>query len=402
MDGLFIAEAFTGFGPAQLQPAAEPLPLHSVTARSTAGLRSRVRQECPRRPGVYGMVDAAGALVYVGKAKCLRTRLLSYFRARGRGDKARHILQAATRIVWEHAPSEFAALLRELELIRRWRPRFNVQGQPRRYRRTYVCLGRRPAPYVFLAPRPPAGALACFGPVPAGERAREAVRRVNGWFGLRDCTQAQAMHFADEGELFPEPRTAGCLRYELGTCLGPCAGACTRTAYRQRVEAARAFLDGTDPAPLTSLQQEMEAAAAAMAFERAGVLRDRLEVLHWLATELTRMREARQHSFVYPVNGHGGCDLWYAIRGGRVVAILPCPRTGATRERAARLIEDLFAGPDAALPPPAAEETDGVLLVAAWFRRRPGEQARTFTPAEALARCRGITPPTVAIAAPAR
>src|SRR5262249_13400949 len=156
----------------------------------------------------------------------------------------------ARRVVWELAPGEFAALLRELELIRRHQPRHNVQGQPLRRRRSYVCLGRRPAAYAFLAARPPATALACFGPVPAVYRAREAVRRFNDWFGLRDCPQRQVMVFADQRELFPAVRTPGCLRHEIGNCLAPCAAACTRAEYRGHVEAAAAFLQGKDEAPL--------------------------------------------------------------------------------------------------------------------------------------------------------
>src|SRR5262249_59495239 len=102
------------------------------------------------------MLDANDTLIYVGKAKELRARLLSYFRGRSRDPKAGRILEPTQTVVWEHAASEFAALLRELELIRRWRPRFNVQGQPHRRARTFICLGRRPAPYAFLLRRPPA------------------------------------------------------------------------------------------------------------------------------------------------------------------------------------------------------------------------------------------------------
>src|SRR5919204_1285873 len=141
---------------------------------------------CPRQPGVYGMLDPGGRLIYVGKAKSLRARLLSYFRPRSRDPKAGRIVQEARYVVWERSADEFAALLRELELIRRWQPRHNVQGQPRRRRRVYVCVGRAPAPYAFLAGQPPRRALRCFGPVPGARRASESVRQVNNWFGLRD------------------------------------------------------------------------------------------------------------------------------------------------------------------------------------------------------------------------
>lgn len=210
MKELFSRFAFTGFGPSALPP--DPPALCAVEAKRPSRLRDKLRRDCPKQPGVYGMVDPAGELVYIGKAKCLRLRLLSYFRRKSRDPKAGRILESTRSIVWEHTSSEFAALLRELELIRRWKPRFNVQGQPRRYRRNYVCIGRPPAPYVFLAGRPPATALAIYGPVPAGRKAREAVRRINDWYRLRDCPQSQEMIFAEQGELFPVLRAPGCLR----------------------------------------------------------------------------------------------------------------------------------------------------------------------------------------------
>jgi excinuclease ABC subunit C len=350
-------------------------------------LRAAVRADGPRRPGVYGMLDVTGKLIYVGKAKSLRARLLSYFRPNSRDAKAGRIVQNTRTLVWECAASEFAALLRELELIRRWRPRFNVQGQPHRHRHTYVCVGRRPAPYVFLSSRPAANVLACFGPVPAGQRAREAVRRLNDGYALRDCPQKQEMVFADQGEFFPEPRAAGCLRHEIGTCLGPCAAACSRADYAARVGAARAFLEGKDSGMLAALDRDMEAASASLAFERAGAMRDRLEVLRWLHDHLERLRQLRdRQSFVYPVAGEAG-EVWYLIHQGRVAAARPVP-SPQTAARTAAMIETLYRRrfpPGAAL---AGNEVDGVLLVAAWFRRYPEERARVLEPAQALALCR--------------
>jgi excinuclease ABC subunit C len=298
-------------------------------------------------------------------------------------------------IVWEYTPSEFAALLRELELIRRWRPRFNVQGQPHRRRRTYVCLGRRPAPYAFLSRRPPAGVLACFGPVLGGHQAREAVRRLNDWFRLRDCPQAQTMCFADQAELFPVVRAAGCLRYEIGTCLAPCAGACSSADYRAQVRAAQDFLAGTDRAALDQLEQDMNAAAEALAYERAGALRDKRAALQWLWHQLERLRAARaRHTFVYPVEGTEGSSWWYLIRQGRVEAVVQAPADEASQRTAAAAVAAVFQTEPSRLRAGPAAEVDGVLLVAGWFRRYPEERARTLTPAEALACCRaGVSGP---------
>ncbi|MBV9125894.1 MAG: UvrB/UvrC motif-containing protein, partial [Planctomycetes bacterium] len=286
MSGLFPARVFPGFGPSILEAGSAPPSVYQVQGRRPSVLRQGVRQLCPRQPGVYGMLDEHGELIYVGKAKCLRTRLASYFRPRSRDPKAGRILRRTRVIAWELAPHEFSALVRELELIRRWRPRFNVQGQPGRRRWTYVCLGRRPAPYLFLSARPPANVLACFGPVSAGQRVRDAVRRVNDWLRLRDCPQAQEMVFTDQAELFPTLRAPGCLRYDIGTCLGPCAALCSRTAYGKQVRSARSFLEGTDDSLLQSLERAMKEASAALEFERAAGLRDQLASVRWLHQQL--------------------------------------------------------------------------------------------------------------------
>src|SRR5262249_19141418 len=138
--GLFTRQEFVSFGPTFWDPTFQlrsPYQIHASTSRE---LRNRLKEACPKRPGVYGMVDCHGELIYVGKAKSPRSRLLSYFRPRSREPKAGRILARTSILVWEYCPSEFAALHRELELIRRWRPRFNVQGQRRGRRRLYVCL----------------------------------------------------------------------------------------------------------------------------------------------------------------------------------------------------------------------------------------------------------------------
>ncbi len=348
----------------------------------------KVRRECPRCPGVYGMLNAKGELIYVGKAKCLRARLLSYFRARSRVPKAGHILGQTSSIAWEASSDEFAALLRELELIRRWRPRFNVQGQPARRRCLYVCLGRQPAPYVFLSRDLPSRVTSSFGPVPANWRAREAVRWLNDWFKLRDCPQSQEMVFADQGELFPLTRAAGCLRYEIGTCVGPCLGACTRRAYMGKVQAARAFLAGTDISILKMLEREMFEASAALEFEQAARTRDKLEMLRWLHERLQRMRHAcQEQSFVYLVKGHLARDHWYLIRGGRVIAGMPAPQTAEDEEMAAQAIKAAYRHKIASAAVPCPDEVDSVLLVSSWFRRHPQERSRLVPPEKALLLC---------------
>ncbi len=390
MGGLFHPRAFAGFGPDRLALISGATPLARIHGRPSH-LRDGLRQSCPRLPGVYGMVNRRGELIYVGKAKSLRSRLLCYFRPASRDPKAGRVLEQTRAIVWEVAANEFAALLRELELIRRWQPRLNVVGQPQRRRRTFVCLGRRPAPYAFLARKPPSGALAVFGPVFSGGQAREAVRRLNDWYGLRDCSQKQTMAFADQGDLFPEPRSAGCLRYELGTCIGPCAAACSRDEYLQRVHAARAFLKGNDSVPLDSLTRDMQAAAIASQYERAAAIRDKLTPLQWLHERLRHLDQARdKHTFVYPLMGADGAETWYLIRRGWVATAIAAPRDGESAQTANAALEATFGPAHPWVGATPSAEIDGVLLVSAWFRRHAAERDRTLSPSAARERCAAL------------
>lgn len=386
MTPLLLASPFEHFGPTNYGQA--NLYCHRVAAQRSSQLRNEVRRLCPRKPGVYGMLDRHGELVYIGKAKSLRVRLLGYFRVKSRDPKAAKIISQTRTLVWEVHGSEFAALLREWELIRRWRPRWNVQLQPLRRRLTFVCLGRQPAPYVFLTRHPPKTALASYGPLPSHRQAQEAVRRVNDLFRLRDCPRKQEMVFPDQGELFPQPRAPGCLRMEIGACLGPCTGTCSRSRYRAEVAAARRFFSAEDRSPLDKLKTRMEAAAREQQFERAALLRDQWTSLTWLTERLDRLRSAREKlSFIYPIPGRDRAGLWFFLHGGRAITALPAPHDADTRDQARAKIQALYRGKNPEDLLPTYEHADGLWLVASWFRKYPNELKKTLTPAQALAQC---------------
>ncbi|MEM1062761.1 MAG: GIY-YIG nuclease family protein, partial [Planctomycetota bacterium] len=218
---------FEGFGENPFAPpeADRPEPVR-VDGKRKPTLKNGVRRLAEQRPGVYGMLDRDGRLVYVGKSKRLRSRLLSYFTAR-RGEKGSRIVGSAGAIVWEPLPSEFAALLRELQLIREFRPRWNVTDRPRNAPPAFLCLGRHPAPTLFATRRPPADA-AVFGPFGSLGYLTKAAEVLNDLFGLRDCPQHTRFVFKEDRALFDEPPRPGCLRFEVGGCVGPCCGGCSR------------------------------------------------------------------------------------------------------------------------------------------------------------------------------
>jgi excinuclease ABC subunit C len=331
------------------------------------------------------MLDSRGRLIYIGKAKFLRVRLLGYLRRRGRDRKARRIQQYTRTILWETAPDEFGALLRELELIHRWLPRFNVMGKPGSHR-TYICLGRSPSG-ILLSRRPPRHVLARYGPVPRGRFARDAVRRLNDHFQLRDCPASQPMRFLDQPELFPAPRAAGCLRHEIGTCLAPCIAACASGDYAAQVAAAIRFLDGYSTEPIDKLQALMAEASGRLEFECAASYRGQLLHMRWLSERLASLRQSRaQYDFIYQppakasINASRSAECWYFIRAGQVVGVISAPQNQderrLAREEIARL-QKIPAGPG--YPP-----LETVFLVAAWFRRHSEQRLRVRCVDEAL------------------
>jgi excinuclease ABC subunit C len=324
------------------------------------------------------MLDRGGELVYVGKAKSLRARLLSYFRRRSRDPKAGRILSRTRTLVWEPAANEFAALLRELELIQRWRPRFNVFGQPRHGRLAFVCLGRAPAPYLFLTRQIPRQCVAVCGPVRSCRAIQEAIRFLNDFFRLRDCPCRVPMVFANAKALFSEPLTPGCLRLDVGTCTGPCAAACSEQDYGRQVRAATGFLNGVNSHVIEHLEQAMATAANEQAFERAAGLRDRLQAILHLQAAVDRVRQAQElPPRMYECGVAPRDFVWHLLQRGRVAATFARPQTAAEHEttmrRACGLLCSMLRH-----SPVAAEELDEVLLVAAWFRKHPEELERVW------------------------
>jgi excinuclease ABC subunit C len=350
-----------------------------TSEEQVAAMRADVRSRCEDRPGVYRMTSADGEIVYVGKSKRVRTRRHSYFRC-GPPEKGARIVRNAASIDWEYTPSEFAALLAELRLIKKLRPRLNVAMKRDARHFAFIKVTRGPASKLLVVRG--AGDEAAdvyYGPYYGAERVNEAVRELNDALGLRDCGSDRRMHFADQPELFEiAPRTPGCLRYEIRKCLGPCVGACTVNEYGSRVRMARSFLEGVDDSPLETLRTEMLASSERMEFERAASLRDKLGRLEGLREQFIRFRFAVETlSFLYPVAGHAGDDRVYLIRRGRVRAERPLPKTAAERAELLALADDVFNGVEfegAAVP---THEIDELLLLSSWFRRFPEEMERT-------------------------
>jgi excinuclease ABC subunit C len=345
--------------PAELRRKPEHAPI-SVRRE----LRERVRETAENRPAVYRMLSEGGTVLYVGKSKSLRSRLLSYFRAKGRRDKQAKILRHAHAIEWEYVASEFAALLGELRLIKRHRPRFNAAMNQESAPRAYIVLTRGAEPavrVVFRSDEPDAEVM--YGPFRRAYALADAARALTEATGVRDCAGSQAGGGA----------RGACLRRELGAC------ACGQPDYAARAAEARAFLAGETVRPIATLRAMMTEAANQLRFERAGALKLRVEALEWLTERLARFHAGVDRlTFRYPVAGVGpGEDRVYLIRRGTVRADLPMPATEADRVALELAARRIYEAPDRSGADVPLHDLDELYLVTSWFRRRPAELART-------------------------
>lgn len=343
-------------------------------------LRTVVRQQAEDRPGVYRMISEGGEVVYVGKSKRVRTRLMSYFRALFPEEKGARIVREAAAIEWTYVPSEFAALLEELRQIKRLRPRFNyaMKRDARNY--AFVGITREPAPrLVVLRGTGSRGESVVYGPFTGALWLRDALRELSDALGLRDCTHDRRMRYSDQQEIFTlPPRTPGCIRFEIGKCLGPCVAAPAASLYHERVVQARAFLDGADDGPIERLHALMQEASDRLEFERAGALRDKRQRLEDLRDRFERMRFAAESlTFAYPVSGMNGDDRVYLIRRGVVRAEVPAPKSqkdeAALRAAARKIVADMPVTSPRSIP---QHEVDELLVIAAWFKAHPTEMER--------------------------
>ena len=351
-----------------------------------ATLRGEVRSAAEDRPGIYRMLSGDGEVLYIGKSKRVRTRLMSYFRCAYPEEKGARILREAHSIDWEYTPSEFAALLRELKLIKQLRPRFNVAMKRDDRHYVFIKLTRGAAPKLLVVRGAGEEPATYYGPFLGARRVNDAVHELSDALSLRDCAQDHHIVFADQHELFQlSPRTPGCIRLEVRKCLGPCVAACTAAQYQSQVDLARAFFDGTNDGPIAHLKSEMDSCAELLNFERAAILRDKLQRLETLREMFARMRFAVETlSFTYTVPGHAGDDRVYVIRRGTVRAETPAPRTARDRARLLTMVRDAFDPPERSSGSVPTHEIDELLLMSSWFRRNPGELDRTKAPSALL------------------
>ncbi len=274
----------------------------------------------PTKPGVYVFRDPSHAPLYVGKSKNLRRRLQSYFASRTpERRKAKMVQLFAASVTFELTGSDFAAMLRELELVQMLRPRFNRRMRhPERY--AYVRIDFH-APFPRLTLTTELDEKGAFlGPFAARRRMRLALEEICDAFGLRTC--ADPLPGADRGR--------ACWRYHIRTCSAPCLGKVTPGTYGRAVLQAMRTLTGSNQA-LRQWQQQRAQRAEALAFERARRLLEReLRVRAAQRTLALSVRPGDDALILQPAVEPEHAVLW-AIHRGDVARSVEIPRPDLPR-----------------------------------------------------------------------
>lgn len=227
----------------------------------------------PTRPGVYQHKDAAGTVLYVGKAKNLRTRVRSYFQeSRSHDGRLKVLVSKIADVEVIVTDTEAEALILENNLIKKLKPRYNVNlKDDKTY--PYICIKNERFPRVFPTRRVKKDGSKYFGPYTDVKNMKQVLEVIRSIFRLRTCTL----------NLAPEPIAAGkydvCLEYHIKKCAGPCEGYQTEKEYNQTIAQIEKLLNGKTQALIELLQDEMKRLAAAMQFEEAAVMRDQIAAL---------------------------------------------------------------------------------------------------------------------------
>jgi excinuclease ABC subunit C len=262
----------------------------------------------PASPGVYRMIGAADEVLYVGKAKNLKKRVIAYARPTGLEARIARMVAATTAVEFVSTTTETEALLLEANLIKRLRPRFNVLLRDDKSFPYILITGDHVAPQIVKHRGARNRKGEYYGPFAAVNAVNRTITALERAFLIRSCSDAVY-----------ESRTRPCLLHQIKRCSAPCTGEISHVDYAELVREANAFLSGRSGAIKDQLAHEMEAASAALDFERAAVLRDRLAALAAVQSHQGINPRGVEEADVFAVHQDGGfnCIEVFFFRTGQ-------------------------------------------------------------------------------------
>jgi len=265
-------------------------------------------ESLPARPGVYRMLGAAGEILYVGKARNLKSRVASYFQPSNVQPKVMALIAKTASMEVTITNSDIEALLLELNLIKKHRPRFNIiLRDDKTFPFLHLTTDHEfPALNLYRGSRKERGRF--FGPYPSVGAVRETLQQLQKLFRLRNCDDT---YFAN--------RSRPCLQYQIQRCTGPCVGLISRDEYARDMQSAVKVLEGRNEEVTHDLGRRMESAAERLEFEAAAKLRDQLANLKTVQAQQIMTAEIEHDADVIALAAGNGeyCVALMFVRAGR-------------------------------------------------------------------------------------
>ena len=334
-------------------------------------------ERLPDRPGVYLFKDAKAQIIYVGKAASLRARVRSYFQeSRARDVKTDALVGQVRDLEFIVTANALEALILESNLVKRHRPRYNVVLRDDKHYPFLKLTTDEAFPRLVVARRVQKDGGLYFGPFYPATAMRETLRLVRQLFPLRTC------RITIDGTL-PRP----CIQYFIHRCNAPCTGQETKEGYAQTVGAVERFLEGKSDDLARELTREMETAAEELKFERAAVLRDRVQALNTVRErqKIITTEEVDRDVVGLARQGSEACVQVFFVRKGRLLgreSFFFDRLAGASDGEVLAAFVAQFYGRAVTPPPeillscPIADEE----LTAAWLAQRRGGRVELAAP----------------------
>lgn len=234
----------------------------------------KIADTIPHEPGVYRFLDESGVILYVGKAKSLRSRVASYFGERkGRAHKTRVLVKNADHLEFTLVETEADALLLENSLIKKYQPRYNVMLKDGKSY-SYLCIKKERFPRVFITRRVIRDGSTYFGPYTSKYRLKIILDLIKQLFPLRTCTLNLSQPNIDAGKF------KVCLEYHIKNCVGPCVGFESEEEYDVKIAQIKNILKGNFKAVIQHFKKEMQKMAENLEFEKAQQMKEKLDAFN--------------------------------------------------------------------------------------------------------------------------
>ena len=273
-------------------------------------LEEKIRM-LPDSPGCYLMKNREGTIIYVGKAVNLKNRVRSYFRDTVHTPKVDAMIAHIDDFEILLCETNLEALILECNLIKLHKPYYNILLKDDKHYPYLKADMRQPFPRLELCRKLEQDGARYFGPYIGAGAVRQVMEAVRDVFPLRTCRQA----------LPPKTEKRPCVNYDIGRCMAPCAGKCTEEQYRAMMEGVLRFLNGDYESVIRSLRKDMEEAAAAMRYEKAARIRDKIKDVEGMMERQIALRTDRSEQDLIAI-AQDGLDAMIQvlyIRGGRMI-----------------------------------------------------------------------------------